>query len=94
MGGPQRRVLAWSDHPRQRPAPVATGPGAGNDRHPGHGGRVHLGQVGLAGEVRPVPFDTRRREEADRLGVKTLIASESGLRVSSALILAGLGVVT
>ncbi len=58
------------------------------------GSTAAWGEVGLAGEVRPVPFDTRRREEAGRLGVKTLIASESGLRVSSALILAGLGVVT
>ncbi len=58
------------------------------------GSTAAWGEVGLAGEVRPVPFDTRRREEAERLGVKTLIASESGLRVSGALILAGLGVVT
>ncbi len=58
------------------------------------GSTAAWGEVGLAGEVRPVPFDTRRREEAGRLGVQTLIASESGLRVSSALILAGLGVVT
>jgi DNA repair protein RadA/Sms len=58
------------------------------------GSTAAWGEVGLAGEVRPVPFDTRRREEAERLGVKTLIASESGLRVSSALMLAGLGVVT
>lgn len=58
------------------------------------GSTAAWGEVGLAGEVRPVPYDTRRREEAERLGVKTLIASESGLRVSSALILAGLGVTT
>ena len=58
------------------------------------GSTAAWGEVGLAGEVRPVPYDTRRREEAERLGVKTLISSENRLRVSSALVLAGLGVVT
>ncbi len=58
------------------------------------GSTAAWGEVGLAGEVRPVPFDRRRREEAERLGVKALVASESGLRVSGALILAGLGVGT
>lgn len=48
------------------------------------------GEVGLAGEVRPVPFELRRREEAERMGVNRLIAPEDKLRLSAAVILAGL----
>lgn len=36
------------------------------------------GEVGLAGEVRAVPFAARRREEAERVGVRRLIAPEEG----------------
>lgn len=50
------------------------------------------GEVGLAGEVRPVPFDLRRREEAERVGIDRLIAPEDKLRLNAAVILAGLAV--
>lgn len=56
------------------------------------GSTAAWGEVGLAGEIRPVPFDVRRREESERLGVETLISSASHLRVSAALVMAGLGV--
>ena len=56
------------------------------------GSTAAWGEVGLAGEIRPVPFDVRRREEAERLGVESLISSASHLRVSAALVMAGLGV--
>lgn len=50
------------------------------------------GEVGLAGEVRPVPFDARRREEAERIGVGWVLAPRPGtkLRLDEALMKAGL----
>lgn len=39
------------------------------------------GEVGLAGEVRPVPFDRRRREEAVRMGVERLVRPDPGARL-------------
>ena len=54
------------------------------------GSMAAWGEVGLAGEVRPVPFDSRRRDEADRLGIDTVIAPAERLRIDAALRLAGL----
>ena len=48
------------------------------------------GEVGLAGEVRPVPFEARRREESERLGIATVIAPTKGQRLFLALVEAGL----
>lgn len=48
------------------------------------------GEIGLAGEVRPVPFDARRREEAERLGIGTVVAPMQGQRLFLALAEAGL----
>lgn len=48
------------------------------------------GEIGLAGEVRPVPFEARRREESDRLGIATVIAPTKGQRLFLALVEAGL----
>ncbi|MEX1005812.1 MAG: DNA repair protein RadA [Acidimicrobiia bacterium] len=48
------------------------------------------GEIGLAGEVRPVPFEARRREEAGRLKIGTVVAPSHGQRLSRALIEAGL----
>lgn len=39
------------------------------------------GEVGLAGEVRAVPFELRRREEANRVGVGRTIAPEAGSKM-------------
>ncbi len=47
------------------------------------------GEVGLSGEVRPVPFAARRAEEAVRIGVKQTIRPETRLRLAE--VLAGLG---
>lgn len=56
------------------------------------GSTAAWGEVGLAGEIRPVPFEARRREEAARLGVERIIAPTEGrtLRVGDALDMAGL----
>lgn len=56
------------------------------------GSTAAWGEIGLAGEVRPVPSCLRRREEALRLGVERLIAPEAGSRLDlrSALLQAGL----
>lgn len=54
------------------------------------GSTAAWGEVGLAGEVRPVPFEARRREEARRLGIETLIAPADKLRIGAALALGGL----
>jgi DNA repair protein RadA/Sms len=45
------------------------------------------GEVGLAGEVRAVPFELRRREEARRVGVERIMAPEpaSKMRLSDAV---------
>ena len=48
------------------------------------------GEIGLAGEVRPVPFDVRRREETERLGIRTVVAPTQGQRLFLALVEAGL----
>ena len=50
------------------------------------------GEVGLAGEVRAVPFEARRRDELQRMGLERLLAPGSGepMRLSDALGRAGL----
>ena len=50
------------------------------------------GEVGLAGEVRQVPYDSRRREEAERVGLERIIApnGRGNLRLRGALYDAGL----
>ena len=50
------------------------------------------GEVGLAGEVRKVPYDSRRREEAERVGLERIIApnGRGNLRLRGALVDAGL----
>jgi predicted ATP-dependent serine protease len=50
------------------------------------------GEVGLGGEVRQVPFEARRREEAARIGLDHIVApgTGGGLRLDNALLLAGL----
>jgi DNA repair protein RadA/Sms len=50
------------------------------------------GEIGLAGEVRQVAYESRRREEAERIGLDTVIAPSGrrGLRLDAALLLAGL----
>jgi DNA repair protein RadA/Sms len=56
-------------------------------------GRVAAwGEVGLAGEVRSVPFETRRVEELDRMGLEVRVAPSGGepMRLFDALRRAGL----
>lgn len=50
------------------------------------------GEVGLAGEVRQVSYDARRREEVERIGLDNVIApsGKRDLRLDSALLRAGL----
>jgi DNA repair protein RadA/Sms len=50
------------------------------------------GEVGLAGEVRQVPYDTRRRQEAERVGLGRIVAPDGrgSLRLDRALAEAGL----
>jgi len=50
------------------------------------------GEVGLAGEVRSVPFETRRVEELDRMGLEQRVAPGGGepMRLADALRRAGL----
>lgn len=48
------------------------------------------GEVGLAGEVRPVPFEARRNEEVERLGIRTVVAPSEGQRLFLALVESGL----
>lgn len=50
------------------------------------------GEVGLAGEVRSVPFETRRADELDRMGLEARIAPGGGepMRLADALRRAGL----
>lgn len=50
------------------------------------------GEVGLAGEVRAVPFETRRVEELDRMGMEDRVAPTGGapMRLADALRQAGL----
>lgn len=57
------------------------------------GNTAAWGEVGLAGEVRAVPFDDRRRAEAERSGVARLLAAapRSNTRLSALLLSAGLG---
>src|SRR5690606_37794507 len=56
------------------------------------GSKAAWGETGLAGEVRQVPFDTRRRQEAERVGLERILApsGRGSLRLASALIQAGL----
>jgi DNA repair protein RadA/Sms len=51
------------------------------------------GEIGLAGEVRGIPFEARRVEELARMGLDRRIAPEAGspMRIKQALELAGLG---
>lgn len=56
-------------------------------------GRVAAyGEVGLAGEVRSIPFETRRVEELDRMGVDTRVCPGRGepMRLTAALHQVGL----
>lgn len=50
------------------------------------------GEVGLAGEVRAVPFETRRFEELSRMGMENRVAPRGGdpMRIGDALRQAGL----
>ncbi|HZD23072.1 MAG TPA: DNA repair protein RadA, partial [Acidimicrobiia bacterium] len=50
------------------------------------------GEIGLAGEVRSVPFETRRVEELDRMGLENRVSPGGGepLRLSKALHQAGI----
>ena len=50
------------------------------------------GEVGLTGEIRAVPDEARRREEAKRMGVSQIVAPRSGRLIADALREAGLGV--
>lgn len=45
------------------------------------GSTAAWGEVGLAGEVRPVPYEARRREEAARVGVERVLAPRPGERL-------------
>jgi DNA repair protein RadA/Sms len=51
------------------------------------------GEIGLAGEVRSIPFESRRIEELDRMGLERRIAPVGGesMRLGDALERAGLG---
>lgn len=51
------------------------------------------GEVGLAGEVRSVPYETRRVEELNRMGMEHRVAPRGGeaMRLGDALFRAGLG---
>jgi len=51
------------------------------------------GEIGLAGEVRSIPFESRRVEELRRLGLERWVAPQSGqpMRLETALDLASLG---
>lgn len=50
-----------------------------------------FGEVGLTGEIRPVPLADRRSEEVRRLGLRRTIAASSDVRhVTAALLAAGL----
>lgn len=51
------------------------------------------GEVGLAGEVRAVPFETRRTEELDRMGLDKRVAPVGGapMRLLDAIREAGIG---
>jgi DNA repair protein RadA/Sms len=51
------------------------------------------GEIGLAGEVRGIPFETRRVEELRRLGLERWVAPQSGrpMRIGNALEMASLG---
>ncbi len=51
------------------------------------------GELGLGGEVRPVPHEARRREESHRLGLDRVVAPSpgSGMRLRDALDGCGLG---
>lgn len=51
------------------------------------------GEVGLAGEVRGIPFEARRVEELDRMGLTNRVSPGGGepMRLVEALNQAGLG---
>lgn len=51
------------------------------------GSTAAWGEIGLAGEVRAVPLDRRRREEAKRVGIETVVTTdrEERLRLVDAL---------
>lgn len=54
------------------------------------GSAAAWGEVGLSGEIRPVPFEARRRQEASRLGIASFIEPTRGQRLFLALVEAGL----
>ncbi len=43
------------------------------------------GEIGLSGEIRPVPFAARREEESARLGVKKIIGPRKGMALRGVL---------
>lgn len=51
------------------------------------------GEIGLTGEVRPVAYSDRRRDEAARLGIDRMVAPNGSSldRINAALVMAGLG---
>jgi DNA repair protein RadA/Sms len=55
------------------------------------GSTAAWGEVGLAGEIRPVPFDLRRREEVERVGIERLITASKDRNRDLATALLGLG---
>ena len=65
---------------------------ASSERDQPLGRMAAWGEVGLAGEVRSVPFETRRIEELNRMGLEARVAPSDGepLRLSDALRRAGL----
>lgn len=71
--------------------PVALALASSAANHP-LGRMAAWGEVGLAGEVRSVPFETRRIEELNRMGLDERVAPGGGepMRLADALRMAGL----
>jgi DNA repair protein RadA/Sms len=65
---------------------------ASSERNQPLGRMAAWGEVGLAGEVRSVPFETRRIEELNRMGLEARVAPSGGepMRLSDAIRRAGL----
>jgi DNA repair protein RadA/Sms len=65
---------------------------ASSERNQPLGRMAAWGEVGLAGEVRSVPFETRRVEELNRMGLEARVAPFGGepMRLSDAIRRAGL----
>jgi DNA repair protein RadA/Sms len=71
--------------------PVALAVASSYADHP-LGRMAAWGEIGLAGEVRSIPLETRRIEELDRMGLERRIAPLGGkqLRLRDALASAGI----